>query len=556
MVPGHDEAPPRRGEYLLFEPVHDDRPQGPWVARRDGALQLEALEVLPLGSSWNRPGIRRFTHPRLVSLIDRFEVDGSSAQVTELVLGVSLEHVLTVLGRRSISIPLSVVVHWVDQLLEGLLHLEQASSEAGVPLRLRHGDVSAARVQVDVWGNLKLADYELLQAQKASNDLRTGGSAVTEVPFPNTDGLEFVNLAHEILTLHPASDESADRPDAPGLGARIRLWSLEAAVPPSGVQERWRELRFHLPAPDPEAAADWLRRSVPDLEAQTMARLERVRELTERYRPAEKLAITEPDPHPVTWTPPEPLEPSVMTMPGILLEPGRVAASRVDSIRPRPKSRSRSRSASRTSSSSSRRRRSRKLAFSALVAMAALLSAFAAYRLFSHSVEVPAPSVRIRAEAPLPLEPLRAEPEVRSAPVPEPTRKARPDGLEAARKPTREPVGEGRPRKAPRRAASRAGPSQAPAEAVSEPTQASEGDAVRVVQAVRAALAAPEDKVAYEEALQALRRSTARLPADRRSPVEAAIQRAEFSWRTPDLSRALERLRQARQPPSTAAEMP
>jgi hypothetical protein len=52
--------------------------------------------------------------------------------------------------------------------------------------------------------------------------------------------------------------------------------------------------------------------------------------------------------------------------------------------------------------------------------------------------------------------------------------------------------------------------------------------------------------VAFEEALRALRRSAKALPDPRQPPVEAAIQRAEFSWRAQDLRRAHERLRAAR----------
>ncbi len=577
------------GPFELFEPL-----DGPgcrrWVARRAGAIDLVVVEELPAGARWPHPGVRRLTHPQLVGLLDRTRSDGRQLQVTELVLGITLAEVLRHLAERDRPLPTEVALAWADQMAEGLSFLEQAEDDQRNRLGLRHGRLEPSTVRVDAAGNLKLDDYGLLQSPRGSRASPALLDADTLLGQP--DGPAWARLVGRLL-------DAGARDGAFGWVNEVRAWLDRGTVAPgrswADWEAEWQQVKARLPAAGtPADRVDWLRTEVPALEQAAMARLERIRGHTERRPPtAADPSLSDTPTVPSALVPPEPPEPSVMTMPGAVLAPGamaRTAPKRGPSRTERPATRVPRKRRSR------RQARQRRLVAAGVSVVAVLLAGVAASRVVGwRSAQAPRtaraalePRVEAKPASELPLAPLGGKDGNGSAPAATagaPGVEARPEqrpnrtrrrSVRTTPSKRRARVGGGAVVEAeaedavdPSTGSARGeasgasaqtdrvtGRSVDPAAASSAASAASAGPPARAATAparsgavdarVQEALEDPGNEVAFEEALRALRRSSKALPDTRQPPVEAAIQRAEFSWRAQDLRRAHERLRAAR----------
>lgn len=578
------------GPFELFEPL-DGAGCRRWVARRAGAIDLVVVEELPAGARWPHPGVRRLTHPQLVGLLDRTSHDGRQLQVTELVLGITLAEVLRHLAERGRPLPTEVALAWADQMAEGLSFLEQAEDDQRNRLGLRHGRLEPSTVRVDAAGNLKLDDYGLLQSPRGSRASPALLDADTLLGQP--DGPAWARLVGRLL-------DAGAHDGALGWVNEARAWLDRGTVAPARSwadwAAEWKQVKARLPAAGtPADRVDWLRTEVPALEQAAMARLERVRGHTERRQPtAAEPSLSATPTVPQALVPPEPPEPSVMTMPGAVLAPGamaRTAPKRGPSRTERPATRVPRKRRSR------RQARQRRLVAAGVSVVAVLLAGVAASRVVGWRRPAQAtrparaavePRVEAKPASELPLAPLGgkggngsapaatvAAPGVQARPEQRPNRtrrrsvrttpskrRARVGGgavLEAEVEDAVDPsmgLARGEASGASVQTGRVTGRSGDPAAASSAASAASAGPPARADTAparsgavdarVREALEDPGNEVAFEEALRALRRSAKALPDPRQPPVEAAIQRAEFSWRAQDLRRAHERLRAAR----------
>ncbi|MEL7371782.1 MAG: serine/threonine-protein kinase, partial [Myxococcota bacterium] len=378
LVPAEVE---RLGPYLLLERLAPYGMVQPYLARRDGAIDLVVVKRLLPQLVRHPTAPRRFArearltrmleHPHLVRTVDVGYANDELFMATELVAGVRLDVLMINAIARGRPLPLDVVSGLVQRVLAGLGHAHRAQ-DAGRPLGIVHRDLTPRSITVAFTGAVKLGDFGVARA-KGDAALTAPGTAVGTLAYMSpeqvdrapldarTDLYSFSVLLYELLTGRPMVDaqdalsilkQVRELNPMPLRDRRPELPERLAQVVQRGlakdVEDRWPDalsyehaLQEALQEVGPSASSErlgaFVRACLPDEEDHFLQMLNRVRSVSstlpaEAYEEA-PIPFDDDDDEPL----PEPTpEPSVMTMPGLSLPmQQRVAVARARGPSPR-----------------------------------------------------------------------------------------------------------------------------------------------------------------------------------------------------------------------------
>lgn len=359
-----DESPlPRRlGRYWLLERLPVQGMVQPWLARRDGGVELVELSHLHADVAGHPAAQGRFRrlaalagyldHPHIVRTLETGEEGDTFCVVSEPVHGITLEPVLDAALARGVGLPLPVFRVIALRLLAALDHAHRAADGHGRSLGIVHRHLAPRSVWAGFTGELRLGDFTVAfaevgdfrtapgmgvgtagymspeQVRAEPLDARSDLYAVSVLLWELASGRRAVAEAPLIEMLRAVSSTpvpALERPDAPPELAAVLARGLE-----KDPGQRWpsaRDYRLALDAalvPFREASEDavlaaFLREGHAEAERAVVSRLRRVRALRvpEAARPR---ALSHPPriaPEPEEPISDEPPEPSVMTMPGV-----------------------------------------------------------------------------------------------------------------------------------------------------------------------------------------------------------------------------------------------
>ncbi len=108
--------------------------------------------------------VSRIRHPNVVATLDVLEADGDLFLVMDYVHGASLSGLLKSAAAKEASVPASIAVAILGDVLEGLHAAHEATSEQGAALGVVHRDVSPQNILVGVDGVAKVADFGVAKA--------------------------------------------------------------------------------------------------------------------------------------------------------------------------------------------------------------------------------------------------------------------------------------------------------------------------------------------------------------------------------------------------------
>jgi len=124
----------------------------------------------------------RVRHPNVVQTLDVTAVDGELFLVMDYVHGEPLTQLLRLVRKAGEQMPLTICVHVMCGVLEGLHAAHEAKSERGEPLGLVHRDVSPQNIIVGVDGIARVLDFGVAKALgriQSSDD----GSLKGKIPY-------------------------------------------------------------------------------------------------------------------------------------------------------------------------------------------------------------------------------------------------------------------------------------------------------------------------------------------------------------------------------------
>ncbi|MCA9553098.1 MAG: serine/threonine protein kinase, partial [Myxococcales bacterium] len=356
----------RLGPYTVLEKLPPYGMVQPYVVRRDGGVDLLILKRLLLELSSNPTARSRFQreaviaqhlrHPNVVTAQAVGEDHDVFYLVTEWVRGVSLHAVQERLQGR--PLPLPVFRRVALGVLDGIGYAHAATTREGLPLDVVHRDLAPRSILLSFSGEVKIIDFGVARARV--DDFKTSpGMAVGSVPYfspeqaqgraldRRSDLYTLGVVFYELLTGRPVVREDALLPMLRAVVGEepAPLASLRPDLPPALVQaiqramakepeERWADavaLRAAMAASlppgrdDHEEVSRFVRQLFPDREAETIALVDRIREVGASLpSPVMPVALAEPERERLTQVvrsrrriAEEPPEPSVMTMPGV-----------------------------------------------------------------------------------------------------------------------------------------------------------------------------------------------------------------------------------------------
>lgn len=571
----------RLGPYTLLEKLPAYGMVQPYVGRADGAVELVLVKRLLIELASDRTAQQRFSreakiahalrHPNVVLALDH-GLDGEVFfLVTEWVRGVSLHAVQARLRRVRADLPLDVFATIALRVLDGLGYAHAATDASGLPLDIVHRDLAPKSLLLSFAGEVKIADFGVAQARV--DDFKTlPGTAVGSIPYMSPEqaqgrpldrrsDLYTVGVVfYELLAGQPAVPEAGQlemlrrvvseeprplaalRPDLPP--PIVQAVSRALAKDP---EERWpdaasfaRALMPHLPLVprSDQVLSAFVRRVLPEREAETMALLARIRDnaaalaarstsglnaagqvvpaAPEEDRPEREIATQVVRRRAAAEE--EPPEPSVMTMPGAPVPdttgegpPVHVAVEAPPPVRARAS-----------------------LGLAVLAGLLAVALGVAAWWVSRD----PAPTPPVRAATPAPAPPTET---VAVEPKPVEKAVARPRAVE----PPPPPKPARRPPRAPRAPAPEA-PAPPRSGQATEPPPPAEPPPAPAQSRLRAQLAAlkarPRDYAAFAKLHAALTRRAESLPKARRQAVLATLDAAERALDVELLERALNKI--------------
>lgn len=336
----------------------------PWVARREGDIELCTLEHLHPGLVHHPSAAGRFErqaaltvhldHPNVVVTKAAGLEAGLFSVATELLLGTTLNRLLETLKRKGERLPLPIFGAMAVRILRGLAHAHAAHDPSGRPLNIVHRNLNPHSVKLGFAGDIKLGDFFAARADIGHFQTRPGlGVGAVAYMSPEQVLAETVDhrsdvyavslLLYEMLGGRRAvpGGPLADMVRVIARDTPVALNELRSDLPSRLIQavhrglakapdQRWPSASAYLKALDDGLASApiarrndlsaYVRRCLPSEEAATVARLRRVRALSAESARSGPLAetVTEVDEGLEVVTAPgeDPLEPSVITMPG------------------------------------------------------------------------------------------------------------------------------------------------------------------------------------------------------------------------------------------------
>jgi serine/threonine protein kinase len=116
----------------------------------------------------------RLRHENIVTVFAAHTADGHLFQVLELLDGVDLRKVLSVLAREGRRFPVPLALRIGRDVARALGYAHLRRDEAGQPLAIVHRDVSPHNVMVTRDGVVKLLDFGIARARERLTRTRTG----------------------------------------------------------------------------------------------------------------------------------------------------------------------------------------------------------------------------------------------------------------------------------------------------------------------------------------------------------------------------------------------
>lgn len=116
----------------------------------------------------------RLSHPNIAQVIQCGLIDNTYYIVMELVDGVPLSRLLSMLSRAGERLPHDCAIHLGVGLLRALDCAHKAKSDSGRPLDVVHRDVSPHNLLVSAHGDAKLIDFGVAQAADKLHKTETG----------------------------------------------------------------------------------------------------------------------------------------------------------------------------------------------------------------------------------------------------------------------------------------------------------------------------------------------------------------------------------------------
>ncbi len=113
-------------------------------------------------------------HPNIAQIFDFGKLEGVHYIAFEFVPGPTLEQLARQCNANVGPIPTPIVLNIAHQICDALDHAHNLTDEAGRPLGIVHRDVSPPNLIVSNNGLVKLIDFGLAKAKRASNDTQVG----------------------------------------------------------------------------------------------------------------------------------------------------------------------------------------------------------------------------------------------------------------------------------------------------------------------------------------------------------------------------------------------
>ena len=104
-------------------------------------------------------------HPSINTVLEVVHANGRVALLLEHVEGIDLVGLKRYLRKRSETLPLSLVLHILREVLGALDYAHRARGLDGRPLNIVHRDVSPGNVMLDIHGRVMLIDFGIARAQ-------------------------------------------------------------------------------------------------------------------------------------------------------------------------------------------------------------------------------------------------------------------------------------------------------------------------------------------------------------------------------------------------------
>ncbi len=114
------------------------------------------------------------SHPNLVHVLDFGECDGELFLVMEYVDGVSCRDLLCAVEARQQRVELGPALHIVREVLQALEFLHTRRDDQGTPQHLVHRDVVPGNVLLDRAGQVKVADFGIMQGDTVPSRTEPG----------------------------------------------------------------------------------------------------------------------------------------------------------------------------------------------------------------------------------------------------------------------------------------------------------------------------------------------------------------------------------------------
>lgn len=361
----------RLGHYLLLERLAPYGMVQPYLARREGAIDLVVVKRLLPQLATHTTAPRRFArearltrllqNPHLVRTIDVGYFNNELFMVTEFVAGVRLDLLLADATERGQPLPLDIVSGIADAVLDAMAYAHGAVSPDGRPLGLVHRDLTPRSVFLGFNGDVKLGDFGVARSQWDSSltapgmtvgtlaymspeqvtqtdlDLRTDIYSFSVVLYELLAGARMIQVNDPISLLKAIKSETP----VPLRELRSDLPAQLSDVVARGLvktpDERWQDAAQYraalheafqsvAPTGSSERLGAFVRARMPEHETRFFELLDRVREVSSVLPAPEDgsggFSLYEQAPvyEDLTEPPVEPTpEPSVMTMPGTVV---------------------------------------------------------------------------------------------------------------------------------------------------------------------------------------------------------------------------------------------
>ncbi|MBI1908583.1 MAG: serine/threonine protein kinase [Deltaproteobacteria bacterium] len=175
------------GRYLLLERLATGGMAEIFLAKLPGVAGFEKMvaikRILPHWSQ-NREFITmlideakivvQLTHPNIVPVYELGREEGSYYIAMEYVDGIDLKKLLQSCLETSKTVPVSITLFIITEILKGLAYAHKKTNNRGENLGIIHRDISPQNILISFDGLVKVADFGIARAARRSHETATG----------------------------------------------------------------------------------------------------------------------------------------------------------------------------------------------------------------------------------------------------------------------------------------------------------------------------------------------------------------------------------------------